>query len=239
MGLTQNLGLLSTAIKATSTLNVGIGTSPANSKLHISKASSETAPNEQIRMQSTGGAVPSTWRFDVNAGNGSFSITDNSVGERMTITSGGQLQVKQAGNTFSDGLRLINTSNNTWTTLAGGDNDYYFGYNGNAAAKITPAGTYIPFSDINRKKDFEVSTIGLNAILSLKPTLYRIKTDDENINKQLGFIAQEVKEFIPQAYSESKNGDETFIGLNYNAITAALVKAVQELKAEIDQLKNK
>jgi hypothetical protein len=59
--------------------------------------------------------------------------------------------------------------------------------------------------------------------------------DENNTDKHLGFIAQEVKEFIPQAFVESKD----FIGLDYQAITATLVKAVQELKAEIDQLKNK
>ena len=49
--------------------------------------------------------------------------------------------------------------------------------------------------------------------------------------------AQEVKDFIPQAYSESINGDDTFIGLNYNAIVAALVKAIQEQQAQIEELK--
>jgi hypothetical protein len=62
-----------------------------------------------------------------------------------------------------------------------------------------------------------------------------MKSDNTKGNKELGFIAQEVKDLIPEAYVES--GD--FIGLNYNAIVAALVKSVQELKAEIETLKNK
>jgi hypothetical protein len=107
--------------------------------------------------------------------------------------------------------------------------------NGGVGTFARTTGIYTAISDVNKKKDFEDSTIGLNAILGLKPTLYRMKSDDTQGNKELGFIAQEVKEFIPQAFVES----EDFIGLNYNAIVAALVKSVQELKAEINELKNK
>ena len=55
--------------------------------------------------------------------------------------------------------------------------------------------------------------------------MYRLKTDNEYAQKELGFIAQEVREFLPQAYVEN----DKFIGLNYQAITAASVKAIQEL----------
>lgn len=99
---------------------------------------------------------------------------------------------------------------------------------GDIASISNTTGVYTPLSDINRKKDFEDSTIGLNAILGLKPTLYRIKEED-NTEKHLGFIAQEVKEFIPQAYVESGK----FIGLDYQAIVATLVKSIQELNEKL------
>ena len=100
------------------------------------------------------------------------------------------------------------------------------------------SGVYVPSSDINRKKDFEVSTLGLKEVLQLKPTLYRMKCED-NTKKQLGFIAQEVKDIIPQAYSETGEGKEKFIGLDYQAITATLVKAIQEQQKQIEELKLK
>ncbi len=71
--------------------------------------------------------------------------------------------------------------------------------------------------------------------MKLKPTLYRMKSDSSEGLKELGFIAQDVKSVIPNAYVESKE----FIGLNYNPIVAALTKAVQELKQKIDILENK
>jgi hypothetical protein len=96
-------------------------------------------------------------------------------------------------------------------------------------------GIYTSLSDINKKKDFELSNIGLNEVMQLKPTLYRMQSDITQGIKELGFVAQDVKDVIPNAYVE--NGD--FIGLNFNPIVAALTKAVQELKAELDTLKNK
>jgi hypothetical protein len=166
-----------------------------------------------------------------------YTNNAGTVAERIRIISTGQLKITQAGNGFvADGLGFINTSGNAWNLVAGGDNNFYIGYNFSAVGYFSSStGAYVPLSDTNKKKDFEQSTIGLNAIMGLKPTLYRMKTDNTEGNKELGFIAQEVKEFIPQAYVES----EKFIGLNYNAIVAALVKSVQELKAEIDILKNK
>ena len=111
------------------------------------------------------------------------------------------------------------------------------GAGSNLVATINASGVYTAVSDINKKKDFEDSIIGLDAILGLKPTLYRMRNDESEGEKELGFIAQEVKEFIPQAYVESGEEEEKFIGLNYNPIVAALVKAIQELKAEIQTLK--
>ena len=52
---------------------------------------------------------------------------------------------------------------------------------------------------------------------------------EDNTEKHLGFIAQEVKEFIPQAYVEN----EDFIGLSDRPIIAALVKAIQELNNKL------
>jgi hypothetical protein len=180
--------------------------------------------------------------------------------ERMRITSGGQVLVGKTTNStrlsgatveaegtfYSGGSQagyfFEDRSNATyWYGWYSAANTNVFFYNGNAGANIASinpsTGAYTALSDINKKKDFESSTIGLNEVLGLKPTLYRMKSDESDNQKELGFIAQEVKEFIPQAYVESGKDEDKFIGLNYNAIVAALVKSVQELKAEIDLLK--
>jgi hypothetical protein len=158
--------------------------------------------------------------LDGNSGGGNSGAFINLQGWANT-NKNWQLGVANIG---GSGL-LLQTSTaaggNSFTTSIGGFDE--------------TTGAYTALSDINRKKDFEKSEIGLDAILSLKPTLYRIKEEDETTDKHLGFIAQEVKEFIPQAYS--KSGD--FIGLDYNPIVAALVKSIQELNAKITELENK
>lgn len=112
---------------------------------------------------------------------------------------------------------------------------------GNIASINAATGIYTPLSDQEKKKDFEPSTIGLEAVMALKPTLFRMKSDNDEAPKQLGFIAQEVKDHIPQAYFEQQNTDATgndtvYIGLNDRPIIAALVKAVQELTDRVKEL---
>jgi hypothetical protein len=178
-----------------------------------------------------------------NAGAATFasSVTATAFGGAFSITAQGA-----GANGISDGpfIRYINTTNSYQilkqiNTATDEDIWSYRGSWNKIGTLNGVSGVYTALSDINKKKDFEDSTIGLNAILNLKPTLYRMKDDDELVDKQLGFIAQEVKDFIPQAYVQNGDEDYTFIGLNYNAITATLVKAIQELKAEIEELKNK
>jgi hypothetical protein len=188
---------------------------------------------------------------------------DYSVGsERMRITSGGRLLVGQTSASaasvsgaciFGDTIMTGSYAGIFWENRSGGvtTNSNWYGwyttsgtiylFNGasNIASINTSSGAYTALSDINKKKDFEDSSIGLNAIMGLKPKLFRMKDQDESSSKQLGFIAQEVKDFIPQAYIETKSEKENFIGLDDRPIIAALTKAVQELKAELDTLKNK
>ena len=182
-------------------------------------------------------------------GTGSYINFLTNGTERMRITSGGNVCIGTTTVndklTIDGGIRSIGSSAGYfWNDRSNSANFYgwyatsnvvYF-FNGSAnAASITPStGVYTPLSDINKKKDFEDSEIGLNAILGLKPTLFRMK-DEEDTEKHLGFIAQQVKEFIPQAYVE----EGEFIGLQDRPIIAALVKAIQEQQKQIEELKAK
>ena len=168
-------------------------------------------------------------------GSGTFS-----GGVSASGVSGFSITATGAGaNAISDGPfhRYVNTTNSYQILKqinANTDEDTW-AYRGVSWNKIgtlnAVSGVYTALSDRNKKKDFEDSTIGLNAILGLKPTLYRMLDENESVKKQLGFIAQEVKDYIPQAYVEQDN----FIGLQDRPIIAALVKAIQELQAKLDK----
>jgi hypothetical protein len=169
-------------------------------------------------------------------------FTTNSINERVVITSGGILQIANGVEiNNANSLKLFTESNGAYWSLRtynAASNQLRFNYQGTDLSFIaTGTGNYTALSDVNKKKDFEQSQIGLNEVLGLKPTLYRMKTEADTEDKHLGFIAQEVKEFIPQAYSETGEGDDKFIGLSEMPIIAALVKAVQQQQSQIEELK--
>ncbi len=107
---------------------------------------------------------------------------------------------------------------------------------GTAKAQIDTSGNYSALSDFNKKKDIALSTLGLAEVMQLKPSTFKFK-DDENQIEQIGFIAQEVKDIIPQAYYEDEEGDDKFIGLKQTAFIPVLVKAIQELSADLTSAK--
>ena len=81
----------------------------------------------------------------------------------------------------------------------------------------------------------------LEIINNLKPKEFRIRDAE---SKAIGFIAHELKEYLPQAVSGEKDavdeeGNPIYQGVDYSQLTALLTKAIQELKAEIDILKAK
>ena len=96
----------------------------------------------------------------------------------------------------------------------------------------------ISVSDGRFKTKTRLIDSSLSKIMALQPTYFRWKDDSgfDTRYEQLGFIAQEVKEVIPEAVPN----DETETNLlNYSdrAIIATLVKAMQEQQQQIEELK--
>jgi len=94
-------------------------------------------------------------------------------------------------------------------------------------------------SDMNLKNTIENSPFGLNEILLLKPVTFLYNDTNRKIDsdvKEVGFIAQDVFDIIPNAVSSTGTGD---LQLDYKAITATLVKAIQEQVALIKALEQR
>jgi hypothetical protein len=89
-------------------------------------------------------------------------------------------------------------------------------------------------SDVTLKKNVENIAYGLNSIMSLRPIAFNWIPENLGQQKEIGFIAQEVQESIPELIGTNK--DET-LSLDYPKLTAVLTKAIQELKLENDSLK--
>jgi hypothetical protein len=118
---------------------------------------------------------------------------------------------------------------------------YHFAYfinpNGTQAGAITNAGggaVYSSVSDYRLKEDFK-NYNALNLISKIKTYDYKLKSYDL---RMYGVKAHELQQVVPYAVIGEKDAKE-MQSVDYSKLVPILVKAVQELKAEIEILKNK
>jgi len=89
-------------------------------------------------------------------------------------------------------------------------------------------------SDVAIKEDIEESPYGLDEIMQLRSRRYKRK---DNGRTEVGLIAQEVRPIIPEVVPDPEDPNE-LLGITYPKLVSVLIKAVQELKDEIEELKN-
>ena len=102
--------------------------------------------------------------------------------------------------------------------------------NGNGAAQVA----FGSWSDSRLKDNIENLPSQLSNIMELRPVEFDYKNGSGH---QIGFIAQEMKEVYPDAVGEDSDGFLTITG--WSKTEARLVKAIQELSAQIEELKAK
>lgn len=102
--------------------------------------------------------------------------------------------------------------------------------------------SYGAISDIKLKENIVDATPKLADLMQVKVRNYNLKSDPEH--KQLGVIAQELEQVFPSMVEEVPDRDAegndlgtTTKQVKYSVFVPMLIKAIQELKAEIDQLK--
>jgi hypothetical protein len=84
---------------------------------------------------------------------------------------------------------------------------------------------------------------GLDAILALSPIRYHwneegAKFTGSSLDKEeIGFTAQNIQEVLPEAITYE--GNEQYLNFRDRSVITALVGAVKELKAEIDELRRR
>jgi len=117
------------------------------------------------------------------------------------------------------------TSANTANTLVQRDG------NGNSYHGTLYAGAFQISSDERMKTNIKESSYGLKEILAMNSVQY-----DKDGRHEIGLIAQQVEPLMPEFVA---NGDDGYKSLNYNNMVSVLIKAVQELTAEVNALKAK
>jgi hypothetical protein len=220
--------------------NVGFGTNNPVSILHIEKAGGTTlSSGDQFRVSSGVSGNRAEFHFTDNITSDAFlsflpsatiasrylEITLNGSAGGLVIDGNGKVGILTVAPT-----QVLHVVGNARITAMNGIGDIGADANG-----VLQAAT----SDMNLKNTIENSPFGLNEILLLNPVTFLYNDKDRKIDsdvKEVGFIAQDVFDIIPNAVSSTGTGD---LQLDYRAITATLTKAIQEQQSLIKALEQR
>ena len=176
---------------------------------------------------------------------------DTQASEKMRITSGGDVlfrntAIPSASSLLGSGFKYDSKSRMTLVqacdSTALSDLQEYFNPNG-AVGKIQTSGSSTIFntsSDYRLKEDLK-DFDGLTMVSNINVYDFKWKIDGK---RSYGVLAHELQEVMPDAAAGEKDlvnedGSINPQGVDYSKIVPILVKAIQELKAEIEILKNK
>jgi hypothetical protein len=208
----------------------GIGTETPSAGLHLKGAGfpesfmfleADAGLDAGFRLYEGGVAK---WHIFNSAGAGGFQIYNNA----------GQTAIfcKQ-----TNALVGINTTEPTQTLDVNGVARIRGMMTGVIATTVyrTSDGTLITgASDIRLKENIEPLQNSLEKVMQLNGISFSWKADP-NKNRSIGFIAQEFEKVIPELVFT--NESDGYKGINYAEVSAVLVEAIKELKAENDRLK--
>lgn len=178
-------------------------------------------------------------RFSIN-GSGGFtanasSTVTGSLNVSNRVTASQTVSSGQASPMTLSGTTGTHTAN--WRliidTVDPGDEDLFFVLNGQNRGWVDGAsGGFNSPSDRRLKEQIEPLGGSLDKALALKPRTYHLKTNP-NAELQIGFVAQEVEEIIPELVDEEAG----IKGLDYKGFGVIAIGAVQELNSELETLK--
>ena len=190
--------------------------------------------NTTMGYYAGGGSGSGVFSGDANTTIGSYCGT--------ILTSGAQ-------NTFvgqSAGSNVTSGSNNTClgydadTPSNSSTNTIVLG-NSSVSSLQCQVQTISALSDERDKTNIKDSNYGLDLIDSLKPVTFEWNQRDGNRKgkKDLGFIAQDLQKVNDEHLDLINDENPEKLLASYSRLIPVLVKSIQELKAEIELLKNK
>jgi hypothetical protein len=96
-------------------------------------------------------------------------------------------------------------------------------------------GAYVETSDQRLKQGIKSLESVLDRVMDMRPTRYSYKNGGKRSKETVGFIAQEVEPLFPEVvYVQEGDREDGTYGINYGGIGPIAIKAIQELKTEID-----
>ena len=98
---------------------------------------------------------------------------------------------------------------------------------------LTATGNVTAFSDVTLKENIETIPNALNKVLNLRGVEFDRVDKPENPH-EIGVIAQEVEEIIPEVVHTNTEGIKS---VAYGNLVGLLIESIKELKAEVNDLK--
>lgn len=113
----------------------------------------------------------------------------------------------------------------------------YFVLNGSSVGVNLPNGNtaWGAQSDIRLKDIIEPITGGLGKVERIRPVIYRFKKDKPGTRRS-GVIAQDVQKVLPEVVYTDKDG---YLNVTYTELIPLTISAIQDLKAENDELRRR
>jgi hypothetical protein len=128
----------------------------------------------------------------------------------------------------------------------GGNNKFYFLDTDSTICYLAQDSTsWQGFSDSRWKKNVSTISGGLDKINALRGVNYKwnvASQRSDTTTNRVGFIAQEVKDIIPEAVgkaeSPSHNDDELYYSISDSSLIPVLVEAIKELTTRLEAVEN-
>jgi len=181
-----------------------------------------------------------------NIANASGAMTIDVAGDLTLDADGGDIVFSDGGTAILD---ITNTSSDAVLNVRVQDKDFIVkGNDGgsqiaamildmSAAGAATFNNDVTAFSDRRLKTDIEPITNALPKVMQMQGVYYK-RTDVKDAREQVGVIAQDMEEIVPEVVLTADDAMQTK-SVDYGKLCAVLIESIKELKAEIDELKKK
>jgi hypothetical protein len=228
--------------------NVGIGTTSPGFPLVVKVATNQNlrvSTETHTSVQAINDAVSAFVTLKVD---GLPLLLNSQSGGNVligTTTDNGLALLQVNGNIYSNRYRLNDGAGGyvSWEMVTNGTRwgiNYLARFSGYGAGALTTdaSGNITASSDRTLKDIIKPVENVLDRVMDFEPVYFKWneKTDLDKENVYISTIAQSIEKGFPEAVGHMSDGTLT---VQDRAVLAIAIRAIQELKAEIDELKNK
>jgi hypothetical protein len=168
--------------------------------------------NNSVNISTATGSV------DIGSMNSSWVHIQSDRDIYILPSSGGKVAVDGNLTPYSDNAKTLGASGARWSTI--------YGVTG------TFSGDVVAYSDARVKENVETIETPLDKVMKLRGVSFNRTGEDR---KNIGVIAQEIREVLPEVVHEQEDG---MLAVAYGNIVGLLIEAMKEQQEQIDELKS-